>query len=303
MNPIEDVEVVDPPLYYLPHHGVLRENSPTTKLRVFNGSYPSSSSVSLNDLLYSGAKLQTNIFDVLLKFRSYQFVFSSDIIKMYRQILVHPADRNLQRIFWLNSSGQPCPYQLTTVTYGLNCAPFLALRVLQQLISDEGHRFPKAIASLSEGRYVDDIFGGADSVEEAQEIMTQVIQLCMAGGFPLQKWNGNYPALLDSSLLQKNHVPTVNLDSTRTKVLGINWQSQNDTLNFTSVPPKDRSITKRSVLSEIAQLYDPLGLIAPVVMRAKIFIQELWLTKIDWDTPLPLEMQNRWITSNNSYPR
>jgi len=125
----------------------------------------------------------------------------------------------------------------------------------------------------------------------------------MAGGFPLQKWNGNYPALLDSSLLQKNHVPTVNLDSTRTKVLGINWQSQNDTLNFTSVPPKDRSITKRSVLSEIAQLYDPLGLIAPVVMRAKIFIQELWLTKIDWDTPLPLEMQNRWITSNNSYPR
>jgi len=303
MNPVEEVEVLDSPVYYLPHHGVLRENSLTTKLRVvFNGSYPSSSGVSLNDLLHSGAKLQTNIFDVLLKFRSYQIVFSSDITKMYRQILVHPADRNLQRIFWFNSSGQPCPYQLTTVTYGLNCAPFLALRVLQQLISDEGHRFPKAVASLSEGRYVDDIFGGADSVEEAQEIMTQVIQLCMAGGFPLQKWNSNHPALLKSSLSEKNHASTVELDSTRTKVLGINWQPQIDTLNFTSVPPKGRSITKRSVLSEIAQLYDPLGLIAPVVVRAKIFIQELWLAKIDWDTPLPLELQHRWITYKQQLP-
>jgi len=114
---------------------------------------------------------------------------------MYRQILVHPSDRNFQRIFWFNSSGQPCPYQLTTVTYGLNCASFLALRVLQQLISDEGH--------------------------QAQEIMTQVIQLCKAGGFSLQKWNSNYSALLDSPLSQENHIPAVNLDSTRTKVLGI----------------------------------------------------------------------------------
>jgi len=303
MIPVGNAEVLDSPVYYLPHHGVLRENSSSTKLRVvFNGSYPSSSGVALNDLLHSGAKLQTNIFDVLLKFRSYQFVFSSDITKMYRQILVHPIDRNLQRIFWLDSNGQPCPYQLTTVTYGLNCAPFLALRVLQQLISDEGHRFPKAVASLSEGRYVDDIFGGADSVEEAQEVMTQLTQLCMAGGFPLQKWNSNCPALLNSLLPPSNHVPTVDLDSSRTRVLGLSWQPQSDILNFVLLPPKVRGITKRSVLSEIAQLYDPLGLIAPVVVRAKIFIQELWLAKVDWDTPLSLELQNRWITFKQQLP-
>ncbi|XP_043277806.1 uncharacterized protein [Venturia canescens] len=61
---------------------------------------------------------------------------------MYRQINVHPEDWDLQRILWLNSSGEIEKYQLTTVTYGLACAPFLAMRVMLQLIQDEGHKFP-----------------------------------------------------------------------------------------------------------------------------------------------------------------
>ena len=53
--------------YYLPHHGVLRESSLTTKLRVvFNGSSKTTSGYSLNDLLHTGTKLQTDLFDVLI---------------------------------------------------------------------------------------------------------------------------------------------------------------------------------------------------------------------------------------------
>lgn len=83
------------PVYYLPHHGVIRENSLTTKLRVvFNASSPSTSGISLNDLLYSGRKLQTEISDVLLWFRLHRYVFSTDIVKMFRQIKIHPDDQN-----------------------------------------------------------------------------------------------------------------------------------------------------------------------------------------------------------------
>ncbi|XP_018375979.1 PREDICTED: uncharacterized protein LOC108769463, partial [Trachymyrmex cornetzi] len=251
MTPAVEPEVRDNPMVYLPHHGVLRDDSPTTKLRVvFNGSSPTSSGVSLNDILYSGAKLQSDLSDVLLWFRSHKYVFSSDITKMYRQILIHPSDHNLQRIFWYDSQNQLCSYCLTTVTYGLSCAPFLALRVIQQLIIDEGHRFPKAIPSLVRGPYVDDIFGGAESIDETMEIIIQVTQLCNAGGFPLQKWHSNCPDLL------------VNMSTTQ----------------------------------KIAQLYDPLGFMAPIVISAKIFIQSLWLIKIDWDTPLPSNLQDRWYS-------
>ncbi|XP_012539786.1 uncharacterized protein LOC105838606 [Monomorium pharaonis] len=81
------------PVYYLPHYGVMRKHSLTTKLRVvFNGSSRTTSGVSLNDLLHTGATLQANLFDVLVWFRQFHYVFVSDMEKMYRQIKVHPKD-------------------------------------------------------------------------------------------------------------------------------------------------------------------------------------------------------------------
>lgn len=175
--------------YYLPHHGVFRENISTTKLKVvFNGSSQTTTGISLNDLLHTGAKLQTDVFEVLVWFRQFRYVFSCDIEKMYRQIKVHPDDWDFQRILWIDQNQEISTYQLSTVTYGLACAPFLALRTLAQLVEDEGTKFPLAIPSLTKGRYVDDIFGGADSIKQTQEIILQLISLCKASGFPLQKW-------------------------------------------------------------------------------------------------------------------
>ncbi|KYN05933.1 hypothetical protein ALC62_03129 [Cyphomyrmex costatus] len=100
MVPVAEPESANPFTCYLPHHGVLRKGSLSSNIRVvFNGSSRTSSGISLNDILHAGAKLQTNIFEVLLWFRSHRFVFSSDIVKMYRQILLHPDDQDFQRIF------------------------------------------------------------------------------------------------------------------------------------------------------------------------------------------------------------
>lgn len=143
-----------------------------------------------------GANLQADIFDVLLWIRLHKYLFSTDIEKIYRQIKIHPDDCDLQRILWYGSDHQLYIYRLTTVTYGLNCAPFFALRTLQQLLKDEGHNYPQAIPCLERGRYIDDIFGGADSIQETQQIINQLIKLCTAGGFPLQKWANNNEELL-----------------------------------------------------------------------------------------------------------
>lgn len=88
-------------VYYLPHHGGLRENSSTTKMRVvFNGSNRTNNGRSLNDILYSGAKLQADISEVLLWICTHRILFSTDIEKMFRQIAVHPEDWDLERILW-----------------------------------------------------------------------------------------------------------------------------------------------------------------------------------------------------------
>lgn len=105
-------------VFYLPHHGVLREESTTTKLRVvFNyGSARTSNGLSLNDLLHTGAKQQKDVAEVLLWSRIHRFIFSTDVVKMFRQIIVHPDDRDLQRILWQDSREEITHYQLTTVT-------------------------------------------------------------------------------------------------------------------------------------------------------------------------------------------
>lgn len=53
-------------------------------------------------------------------------------------------------------------------------------------------------------------------------------------------------------------------------------------------------ITKRTILSVITQIFDPLGLIGPVIIKAKILLQSLWQLKIDWDTPVPKTIRIVW---------
>lgn len=163
-------------------------------------------------------------------------------------------------------------------------------------MEDEGSNFPLAVPSLVKGRYVDDIFGGADTVEETELIMNQLTQLCNAGGFPLQKWRSNSRELLSNSTEQNcQSIIPVELEESQIKVLGISWQSNNDVFQYISHPKENKIITKRSILSEISQLFDPLGFLSPILINAKMLIQELWLLRVAWDDPLSVELENRWI--------
>ncbi|XP_071652994.1 uncharacterized protein [Temnothorax longispinosus] len=150
-----DKNLIEPNrVYYMPHHGVYREQSLSTKLRVvFNGSSKTTTGYSLNQILHAGAKLQINLFNVLIWFRVFRYVFFADIEKMYRQIRVHPDDWDFQRIVWID---------------------FLALRAFEQLILDEGHRFPLAMPTMKKGRYIDDFFGGEDTIEKTQLVIEQL---------------------------------------------------------------------------------------------------------------------------------
>lgn len=80
--------------YYLPHQCVLKPNSVSTKLRVvFDASCRTSSQISLNGILTVDPTIQDNIFTMLLRFRCYRYALTADIVKMYRQVLIHPSHR------------------------------------------------------------------------------------------------------------------------------------------------------------------------------------------------------------------
>lgn len=143
-----------------------------------------------------GANLLPALADVLLRWRWHRFAFVVDIEKMYRQILVHADDRDFQRILWRHqASDDVLEYRLNTVTYGLACPPFLAIRTLHQLANDEGASFPDGANALCHDCYIDDIVTEASTLSKVGK-QEQLRKLFMAGGFPLRKWFSNKEEVL-----------------------------------------------------------------------------------------------------------
>ncbi|XP_011858553.1 PREDICTED: uncharacterized protein LOC105556088 [Vollenhovia emeryi] len=284
---------------YLPHHGVMKESSSTTKLRVvFNGSaaIPGAKGDSLNKRLLVGPNLLPPLADVLLRWRCHRYVVAADIEKMYRQIWVHPLDRDLQRIVWRVDTGEISDFRLNTVTYGLACAPYLAIRTLRQLADDESGKYPIGASVLRRDTYVDDVLTGADTREKVRQIIAQTRELCKAGGFLLKKWVSNQEMLLKDIAVDDLALPGVRawLPHASHSTLGLQWHPTKDSFSFDIRMTASGPVTKRSVLSQSAQLFDPLGWFAPVVVRAKIFIQSTWLQGLDWDSPLPTSSCSTW---------
>ncbi|XP_046391592.1 uncharacterized protein LOC124159726 [Ischnura elegans] len=227
---------------------------------------------------------------------------------MFRQIWVHPADQDLQRIVWRPHPNTPAvEYRLTTVTYGTACAPFLAMRSLLQLAEDEEHRFPLGAACLREDSYVDDIFSGADELLMAQRIATQLVKLLACAGIELDKWAVNHPALLQRRASQRRECEQEkSIDSKEPiKTLGLIWEPTADLFGFNLRVTEihTMALTKRTVLSKMTRLFDPLGWVAPVTVVAKILMQDMWILKIGWDTPLPTDIKVRWTNYFNAIPR
>ncbi|XP_065094958.1 uncharacterized protein LOC135715992 [Ochlerotatus camptorhynchus] len=303
----------DPPHqqnYYLPHHAVLRPSSSTTKCRVvFDASAkPTVNHRSLNEVLQVGAVVQKELYDVILRFCKYPVAFTADVPKMYRQIKMHPRDTHYLRVFWCEQPSEPLRVlELTTVTYGTASAPFQATRCLQQLADDESTDFPIGAQIAKEDFYVNDALSGTNSLPEALEAARQLEGLLKRGGFSLHKWCSNSNEFLD-------HIPNDRLEQPVPleeygpngviKVLGLLWDPKADHFLIARPPQCDlnQRSTKRIIYSEVAKLFDPLGLVSPVIVVAKLLVQQLWKHKIGWDEPVNDSIQERWVEFANTLP-
>ncbi|XP_075151025.1 uncharacterized protein LOC142225133 [Haematobia irritans] len=285
--------------FYLPHHAVIKPERISTKLRVvFNASCPTSSGLSLNDTLYPGPVLQNDLMLLIIRWRFYRYVFNGDIEKMYRQILLDDRHTKFQRIvFRTDPRADVQDFEMKTVTFGLNCAPFLAIRTLLQLASEIEKELPLAAKILRHMMYVDDALAGAHEVSLAIKARDQLISALSSAGFSMRKWTSNDERILQG--LPKDHLLAENfleIDAeSKAKTLGIRWNAKSDNFYF-SVNPilRKANFTKREVLSIIAALFDPAGWLGPVIVVAKMLMQQIWNDKTGWDENLTDSSSIRW---------
>lgn len=293
---------IDQLSYYIPHHCVFKESCSTPVRIVFDASAKTDNSISLNDILYTGPKLQNNLFKILLNFRLFPIAITADIKQMYRQINVNEEHRKFQRVLWrFNPNDSLSTYQLNTVSFGIKPSPWLALRSIKQLAKDEAHAFPKAIDYVDRDIYVDDIVSSVCTLNEAKIVFEQLVGLFKAGQFELVKWSTNNTELYTYFPDSLRLVQVVDFEREILKILGLQWITSIDKFVF-KINLDSQICTKRGVLSTLARCFDPLGFLAPVTFYIKYLIKELWKLKLRWDDTPPSHFVDLWTQFQKELP-
>jgi len=137
---------------------------------VFDASCKTSTGLSLNDALMVGPVVQQDLMSILMRFRTFRYAFTADIIKINRQILVDTSHTSFQRILWQSEPDADIEtYELLTVTYG-TAASYLATRCLKHLAERHEVEYPMRAKHVKRDFYVDDLLTGTDTYDEAKSI-------------------------------------------------------------------------------------------------------------------------------------
>ena len=261
------------------------KNKESTKVRiVFDASCKSfKGGESLNDVLFAGPSLTESLENVLLRFRCHNYAFSADIEKAFLQIGITPEHRDYIRFLWFEDiknidfehfeNNQLVKYKFTRVLFGLNASPFLQATLKKHVA--ESQNTDKFKEKLMNSLHIDDITAGAKTQSEAKEFYIKCKDTLGDGGFNLRKFKSN-SAELENEIYKE--YPNDKMFSDEEKVLGMNWDRKNDNLFFDFLEIRKKLIetpTKRAVLQSIASIYDPLGLISPVLVSFKNLFQEI----------------------------
>ena len=144
------------------------------------------------------------------------------------------------------------------------------------------------------------------TVEQARGLISSTKLLCQKGGFHLHKFTSNNSEVLNSippedRAADKRNPSLVSNDPAIERALGVHWCIESDTLQF-RIELKDKPLSRRGILSTVSSIYDPLGLVAPVILQGKRILQELCRDGVGWDDKVPEDIRPRWERWRSELP-
>ncbi|XP_057294660.1 uncharacterized protein LOC130623195 [Hydractinia symbiolongicarpus] len=294
------------PIHYISHHAVLKPDSKSTPCRiVFNSSANFHGHV-LNEYYAKGPDMLNTLLGVLLRFRENRVALLGDISKMFYAIKIPIRDQMTHLFLWrdLQTDKEPNTYAMTAVNFGDKPSATMAMVALRKTAEKQRQNYPISCKAIIDNSYMDDITDNADNAEEVIQRTREIDIILATGGFKIKEWTISG---LEKPGSDGTH-PIGELDNEDTeKVLGMKWQFKVDHLLFdinkqsqrlyrfqqTSEPSR---FTRREILSVVNGIYDPLGLLSPYTVQAKIMMRKLWTKdrQISWDDPLPENLADEW---------
>ncbi|XP_068205435.1 uncharacterized protein [Palaemon carinicauda] len=278
------------------HHSVQKDSATTPIRIVFDCSWrQGKNGLSLNDCLWTGPHITTDLLKVLLQFRTNNYACISDIEKVFLLVQLREEDCNYTRFLWLQDPTDPNSeliiYWFRVVLLGATCSPFLLNATIKSHLAAvrKDTICTEMVDMMRRGLYVDNLQFTSNSEDELKNLFFGANKIFAQAHLYLEEWTSNSDLLntvADAYRIKSEEKQTY-------KVLGLNWNISNDELTITHNHLKTGQ-TNREILSAIAQIYDPLGMLIPIMIRVRIFLQDLWKQQLKWDDLLSVPLLEQW---------
>ena len=281
--------------WYIPHFGVFNLHKPVKICVVFGCSAKYQGQL-LNMNLLQGPDPNSSLAGLLCRFRKERVVITCDIKKMFHQFRVTREHRKYLKFLWYedNVSKNVVDYQMNVHLFGAVSSPSCAIFGLQQLVRDYAEEYPDAAAFVLNNFYVDDGLISVSTPDVAIRLMEDATSLTSKGNLLLHKFLSNDMAVAKALGCEESMMKDLNSDKEMiTRALGLCWDVSADSFHFSDKIP-EKPLTRRGILSTVASVFDPLGMIAPFTLTGKLFIQELCREKKSWDDPLSPDQIRKW---------
>ncbi|XP_063415856.1 uncharacterized protein LOC134697507 [Mytilus trossulus] len=291
---VKDPDISKGIVHYIPHHPV-KKDSTTAPIRiVYDCSCRQASQLpSLNDCLMNTPPILNDLTKILIRFRLSPVAIVTDIEKAFLHVGLHEQDRDVTRFLWLDNpvdqQSDLATFRFKSVLFGATCSPFILNAVLLKHLQQTENETTKI---LTRDLYVDNILSSICNKTQAVTYFKEARQLMLNAGFNLRSWTSNNENVRNLAI--KEDVLDTDKEA---KILGMRWNVETDELSYAKrvLPFVSSNITKREILKESSKIFDPLGFLSPVSIRAKILMQDLWKECYDWDEPLPENLQLQWM--------
>ena len=220
---------------------------------------------------------------------------------------IRETERDALRFHWIFDKHSKAVETLrfTRVLFGLAPSPFLLGGVIQQHLETWKTRLPESVSEVLKTLYVDDLISGAPTVPRAKQLKREATEIFADATFELHKWHSNEPELETNC---ENYEPSfakqqLGCASTpgKGKLLGAPWDKGEDILSV-PFPNSPAELTKRGILANLAKVYDPLGVVSPVMLNGRRIYRETCNHKISRDAPLPEVIARQWTAWKNQLP-
>ena len=151
-------------------------------------------------------------------------------------------------------------------------------------------RFSQIGSHILSNIYVDNVLIGLDSVEDCSGIYDEAKLMFQKAAINLKEWNFNCVEFLRSLPIGERTT------SRAIKVLGLLWDEVEDTISIAGIDKVNTPsvVTKHDVMHRVAKVFDPFGLLTPLTLLGKLFLQKLWRLNISWDDPLSNDLLEEW---------